>query len=240
MRRLVLSTAALTLLVSQSYGQQSSRRSCTTQYIPESCTQPPTNQSAPDTSTPQSVPDEGGFAAPHRTGTAAGETRSFGIEGFGVHIPSMSIRMPTLQLPGIVRYRREPRMLIDSSEAPFVRQSTRELTVPAGDNLVRQSAPDNSVPQSAPDNSTRQSSPDGCTRGVGMSQPEIMPPDAPVPPQPARAGVYPNFGAIQASPDAQVVQDPQTGRFYRVVLQPMPMQSVMVQRARATIRFDSN
>lgn len=48
----------------------------------------------------------------------AGIERGSGFEGAGIHIPALSLRLPTIQLPGLVRYRREPRMMIQGAKQP--------------------------------------------------------------------------------------------------------------------------
>lgn len=84
----------------------------------------PTPQYSPTTLPPAaSYPSASGvFAAPPASGTVAGESNAIGLNGPALHFPAMSLRMPTLQLPSLTRFRSGARMRIDAAEAPFVAQ----------------------------------------------------------------------------------------------------------------------
>lgn len=194
---------------------------CTTQCSPScnapSCTTPPNPN-------PESTPFNEAFAAPPRNGTAVGASRSLGIEGFGLHIPAMSLRLPTLQLPGLVCYRREPRMLIDAAEAPLTSQINRETTVPSPESTP---AP---VPESTPINSCISGS--AAAAPVRINGTQLVPidpavigvqPPAPPTPKAIRTIAHPDVGAANPM-NGQYMQDPTTGQIYQVVVQPAQVQ----------------
>ncbi len=81
----------------------------------------------------------GVFAAPPASGTVAGESNAIGINGPALHFPAMSLRMPTLQLPSITRFRSGARMRIDAAEAPFV--SAGQAPVVAAAPMASMNAP---------------------------------------------------------------------------------------------------
>lgn len=221
-------------------------QSCTQTCPPTPSVQPPLPAGA--------AGEAGAFAAPPRTGTAVGESRSLGVEGFGLHIPAMTLRMPTLQLPGFVRYRREPRMLIDAAEAGYVRNTATEFTYPAG-NDSGQIASGAGVAGSSTrgagscSNMTPGGAAGGCTNGQGAAnavQPTdidaVYGADGQIPPPPRieraveRSIMHPDLGdarrrtnSVSQQAEEQIVQDPATGKFYRVVMhevaQPQPTSS---------------
>src|SRR5687768_15981127 len=78
----------------------------------------PPQQAPPQQAPPQAPP--GYFAAPPQSGPVAGESQSVGVEGFAIHFPAMSLKLPTLQLPSVFRMRHNPRMMLEQSNAPFV------------------------------------------------------------------------------------------------------------------------
>lgn len=67
---------------------------------------------------PQGAP--GMFAAPQGRGEVSGESHSIGIRGFAIRLPAMQLELPTIQLPSLIRYRREPEMRMDAAYAPYV------------------------------------------------------------------------------------------------------------------------
>jgi len=60
------------------------------------------------------------FAAPAPTGQVAGASHSVGIRGLEIHFPELRFALPTLQLPSLVKFRREPHMQLDPASAPMV------------------------------------------------------------------------------------------------------------------------
>lgn len=60
------------------------------------------------------------FAAPPQGGQISGESNAIGIRGLELHFPEMRFALPTLQLPSLVRIRRNPEMQIDGGRAPLV------------------------------------------------------------------------------------------------------------------------
>ncbi len=87
---------------------------------------------------PERAPEQerGAFASPPRSGMVAGESESVGLSGGALHIPSMSLRLPTLQLPCLTRYRREAHMVMDTTEAPWVNERRREYSIDAGPEIA--------------------------------------------------------------------------------------------------------
>lgn len=67
----------------------------------------------------QGTEPEGMFVAPGPTGDVSGEANSIGLRLGRIHIPEMSIPLPTIQLPHLVRYRRGPEMVTDAANASF-------------------------------------------------------------------------------------------------------------------------
>jgi hypothetical protein len=81
----------------------------------------------------------------------AGESESVGLSGGALHIPSISFRLPTIQLPCFTRYRREAHMVMDTTEAPFVLERRREYSIEAGPEIagILERAP--AAPERAPE-----------------------------------------------------------------------------------------
>jgi len=72
------------------------------------------------------------FQAPAPSGQIAGASNSFGLRGLEIHFPELRFALPTLQLPSLVKFRREPHMHIDSSSAPMIAPaSALPATAPA-------------------------------------------------------------------------------------------------------------
>lgn len=67
----------------------------------------------------QGTEPEGMFVAPGPTGDVSGEANSIGLRLGRIHVPEISIALPTIQLPHLVRYRRGPEMLTDTANASF-------------------------------------------------------------------------------------------------------------------------
>ena len=79
------------------------------------CVQVPVPQPQP-CEHPEPMYERGGYAAPPRMGTAAGESETTGFTGGGIQFPALHLRLPTIQLPGIVRFRRDAHLLLDQAE----------------------------------------------------------------------------------------------------------------------------
>ncbi len=71
---------------------------------------------------------QGVFVAPPRSGVTEEGNRSYGLRGFALHFPAMSLRLPTLELPTLARYRSNARMRLDEATAPFVPQAAGYTT----------------------------------------------------------------------------------------------------------------
>ena len=129
MRRIVLFTAACGLLPSIAAAQQCAAPS----YAPQ-CAAPAMAAPAPATAPPRN------FVRAPATGQAAGESNSIGLRGFTLHIPEMRIGLPTLELPSLMRFRREAEMIFDHTRGPLVN----------GDVLDFGNLPANAAPAVAP------------------------------------------------------------------------------------------
>lgn len=113
------------------------------QYCAPNCYRP-----CPTNATPQGEPvnPPGMFVAPPASGEVQGESNSLGVHGPALRIPESIIRLPTIQMPSMVKYRRNPEMHTDSARATFQSQ-------PAGARLQfarPQAAPANAAPQGEP------------------------------------------------------------------------------------------
>ncbi len=102
-------------------------------YVPP-CVQPPCNQvppEAPPTAPPPmapptqtTAPPTAQFAAPSPSGQISGESNSMGVQGLSIHFPEFNLQFPTIQLPSLVRYRRQPEMQLDQARAPIIQGPT--------------------------------------------------------------------------------------------------------------------
>ncbi len=88
-------------------------------------------------------PANGQFIAPPATGSVMGGSNSYGVEGMALHFPSMTLKLPTLQLPNMFRIRKNPRMLLDPAQAPYVQQSPQTQSVGAVPALSIPPSPSN-------------------------------------------------------------------------------------------------
>lgn len=192
---------------------------------PASCTvpcQPPAGAppQQPAGAPPQQDQPSGAFAAPPRTGTVFGGSRGIGFEGPRIDLHPLQIRLPTLTCGSLVRTLTNPRMQLDAASAPYTTDVRREFGVEAGNPSA--GAP----PAGAP--GPNAGAP-GCTQGAGA--PNCVDPAAaahlpPMPPIPQyEQGAFMQGGYIQ---------DPATGRIYRVVAQPIAVQQ---QYAAAPVQY---
>lgn len=60
------------------------------------------------------------FQAPAPSGQIAGASNAVGLRGLEIHFPELRFALPTLQLPSLVKFRREPHMQLDSASAPMI------------------------------------------------------------------------------------------------------------------------
>lgn len=84
---------------------------------------PPVQEFAPESVRPES----GQYVTGPETGEFAGESNSVGIRGFKLRFPEIQLEFPTIQLPSLVRYRRNPEMIVDRSRAPFQENAVMEF-----------------------------------------------------------------------------------------------------------------
>jgi hypothetical protein len=87
-------------------------------YVPAPECEQPCDQ-LDDESAPIERP-QGAYVAPPRSGAAVGESGSVGVRGPALHFPALTLRLPTLELPSLVRYRHQARMEMEAATAPFV------------------------------------------------------------------------------------------------------------------------
>lgn len=110
---------------------------------------------------------EGAYVRGPEAGEYAGESTSFGVRGFGLRLPAISIEMPELRMPSLVRYRRNAEMHVESSRSPWVAGRPAEFRqVNRGEAAV---VPERGPGKGEPENSPRRE-----------NQPYCAPP--PVPP----------------------------------------------------------
>lgn len=71
---------------------------------------------------PEAAPlqPEGHYVRTPEAGEFAGESQSIGIRGFALKLPSLSLELPELRLPSLIRYRRNPEMHVESARAPWM------------------------------------------------------------------------------------------------------------------------
>jgi hypothetical protein len=62
----------------------------------------------------------GAYAAPAPTGVYQGASNTFGVEGMVITFPQIQLKFPSIQWPSFYSARRNPRMVTDSVEAPWV------------------------------------------------------------------------------------------------------------------------
>lgn len=100
----------------------------------DSCSQPrncgrPVGCYGPKQDDSESGPIEptGTFVPGPARGEVAGESNSLGLRLGTLRIPEISLALPTIQLPSLVRFRRDAQMLTDSGTAPFVRGEVNEF-----------------------------------------------------------------------------------------------------------------
>lgn len=110
-----------------------------THCVPKTCCKRPE-------STPESAP-EGQYVRGPESGEFAGAAESLGVRGFGLRFPEVRIDLPEIRLPHLVKYRKNPEMIVESSRAPYVRGRALEF------NQVEPSEPESAPdrPESTPD-----------------------------------------------------------------------------------------
>lgn len=102
-------------------------------HRPKDCARPGEPESAPA--------PEGAFITGPPRGEVAGESNSLGLRLGTLRIPEINIPLPTVQLPSLVRYRRDAHMLTESSEAPYVESGVAEFGLSPRESAPAESAP---------------------------------------------------------------------------------------------------
>lgn len=112
---------------------------------------PPRQPMAPQQQpVPQQAP--GYFAAPPQNGPVAGESRGVGLNGFAIHIPAMSLRLPTIEFPSLFRVRRNPHMMIDAAQAPYMQYAAVAQATPMQQQALTPTTPPQApIPPQAPE-----------------------------------------------------------------------------------------
>ncbi|MBI2477996.1 MAG: hypothetical protein HYV60_04920, partial [Planctomycetia bacterium] len=98
---------------------------------------------------PAPAQQPGYYASPPPNGTFAGPARSVGVEGFALHFPAMSLKLPTLQMPSFFNMRSQAKVLIDAAQAPYVEQ---QQPIAVGSPIAVQAVVPAAVPQENPAN----------------------------------------------------------------------------------------
>ncbi|MCA9222219.1 MAG: hypothetical protein KDA71_17945 [Planctomycetales bacterium] len=83
--------------------------------------------------------ETGFFQAGPRVGVSEGATTTTGVRGGGITFPEMHLRLPTIHLPCLVKYRHHAKMRVEASDAPWV--STGFENVAANRGVVASRAP---------------------------------------------------------------------------------------------------
>lgn len=113
MKNIVLSAVLFAASCSAGFGQSISggdgcQAPC---YTPSNCA----------TATPRSLETpRGAYVRSPETGEQAGESSGYGLRGFGVRLPAISLDLPEIRFPSLVKYRRNPEMHVEGSRAPWV------------------------------------------------------------------------------------------------------------------------
>jgi hypothetical protein len=151
----VLATLTIGAAHRDSKAQDCNVPRCSSPYVPP-CVPPPVvgapAQPAESAPAQPAVAAPAVFSAPPPSGQISGESNSIGMQGLGIHFPEFTLQFPTIQLPSMVRYRRNPEMQIDRSRAPMV-AGAPALYAPLATSAqaaAPQSAPAAPQPKSAP------------------------------------------------------------------------------------------
>jgi hypothetical protein len=83
-------------------------------YVCPPCERPSREERAPGPTYP-----EGAFVAGPQRGEVAGESQSMGLRFGTIRIPAITVPFPTVQLPSLVRYRRDAEMITEAAHLPY-------------------------------------------------------------------------------------------------------------------------
>lgn len=164
---------------------------------PSDCTEPPTRPRGemppevtdrglpPGTPTAEMLGPRGTYVAPPRSGVAVGESRSWGLNGLAITLPSVRLAMPSIELPSLYRASRAPHMRVDAATAPYVEQQATGPgfmagipAIPMGVGMMPQmSAAQVEVPQAGPRSLPVNDR--NLDRGLPIEEPAKEPADAP-------------------------------------------------------------
>lgn len=86
------------------------------------------------------TPESAFITSPQR-GDGAGETNSMGIRFGALGVPQLTLQLPTVQLPGLVRYRRDAETLTESNQATFASGSAQKFEMGSLDNQATETTP---------------------------------------------------------------------------------------------------
>ncbi len=113
---------------------------------------------APESGMPPATPESAGYAASPPSGTREGATGGVGINGPSIELPALSLKLPTIRIPGLTRFTTPPHMRVKESLAPLVGAPRQEYTFDSGTTPTEESGrpprtgplgePESGVPES--------------------------------------------------------------------------------------------
>jgi len=123
MRRIAASLVVLTLLGIASGGEARA------QHLHHQHSQ---KAGMPESGAPPATPESGAYAAPPRSGTREGATGGVGINGPSIELPAISLKLPTIRIPGLTRFTTPAHMRVKEAEAPLVGAPRNEYSFDSG------------------------------------------------------------------------------------------------------------
>lgn len=116
---------------------------------PQYYSAPPAPAPAPPTPAPP-APAPGNFLRGPATGQAAGESRSLGFRGPSIRVPAFTLSLPTIELPSLVKFRRNPEMHFDSATGAWTPAPVAEFANVPTPSPAPPAAPAPAAPAPAP------------------------------------------------------------------------------------------
>ncbi len=111
---------------------------------------PPTCAGKPNPESTDIKPENGQYVRGPESGEFVGPAESIGVRGFGFRLPEIRIDFPEIRLPHLVRYRRNPEMVVTESRAPFVRGEALEFNQVNPESAPAPESTDKPEPEAAP------------------------------------------------------------------------------------------
>lgn len=75
---------------------------------------------AAETPPTRPAPPPGAFVAPPQRGAVVAESRSTGLRGMRITLPAITLALPSIELPSIIRRSRAPKMELEAGQAAYV------------------------------------------------------------------------------------------------------------------------